>query len=155
MDQVLQYRIPFIHPIAVHFPIVLVCVGALAVLLWAIVDRPFWRFCSLFLYALGMVGGFVAYFSGDDLKESVEGTPIVEELAGKHEDAALYFLVLTGVTLVGLIAVSIWERYRPITRRITDPLFIRIALSICALLSAALVLWVAHLGGTMVWGVAR
>jgi len=155
MEQVFQYQIPVVHPLAVHFPIVLVLIGALSVILWSFLDKPFWRLCSLFLFSLGMVGGLAAYFTGDEIKESVEGTPIVEELVGKHEDAALLFLILTGLSLMGLIGVSIWERYRPITRRTTDPLVIRVVMGILALLSAISVIWTAYIGGTMVWGIAR
>ena len=88
------------------------------------------------------------------MEEQSEGSPIVEELVGVHEDLALYTLVVTGVTLAALAGLSWWlERgLEPASR---DPLAARLVLALAALAAAVLVAWTAHVGGAMVWGVGR
>lgn len=89
------------------------------------------------------------------MEEQSEGTPIVEELGGLHEDMALYTLLATGLTLAGMIALSFWlERRTTLERNPPDPLWARLIVSFLAFLAAALVAWTAHIGGTMVWGIA-
>ncbi len=155
METVLQYKLPILHPLAVHFPIVLIGVGGGGVaLVWLVRGTAFWRRATLLLFTLGMAGALFAYFTGEPMEEHVEGTPIVEELVGLHEDMALYTLYLTGLTLVLLAAVSLWlERRTTVERDPNDPLAARILLALLALGAAALVAWTGHIGSTMVWGV--
>ncbi|WP_456429453.1 DUF2231 domain-containing protein [Rhodocaloribacter sp.] len=155
MEKVLQYEIPVWHPIAVHFPMALILTGAVCMALWLIRGAHFWRSCALLVYAFGMAGALFAYFTGEAMEEQVEGTPIVEELVRLHEDMGLYTLIFTGLTLAGIVALTIWERYRPIARPQADPVLIRFGLGLLAVISAALVAWTAHIGGIMVWGVTR
>ncbi|QXD15223.1 hypothetical protein GQ464_017765 [Rhodocaloribacter litoris] len=155
MDVVFQYEIPYLHPLVVHFPLALILVGALTVFLWLIRGTVFWQRCALFLYSLGMAGALLAYFTGEAMEEAVEGAAIVEELVELHEQMALYTLLFTGLTLAGLVGMAVWAHYRPIARPQGDPILLRVLLGLLALLSAVLVAWTAHIGGTMVWGVAR
>jgi len=155
MEKVLQYEIPVWHPVAVHFPVALILTGAACMVIWTIRGVHFWRSCALLLYAAGMAGALFAYFTGEAMEEQVEGTPIVEELVHLHEDMGLYTLLVTGLTLAGIVALTVWERYRPITRPEPDPVLIRFGLGLLAVISAVLIAWTAHIGGVMVWGVAR
>ncbi|RMF52561.1 MAG: hypothetical protein D6746_16630 [Bacteroidetes bacterium] len=155
MDAVLQYEIPYLHPLAVHFPLGLIPLGALAVLVWLVRGGVFWQRCALLLYTAGMAGSLFAYVTGDALEEAVEGTAVVEELVELHEQMALYTLIATGLTLLGLIGYVVWHRYRPIARPHGDPLLLRGIMGLLALLSAVLVMWTGHIGGVMVWGILR
>ena len=154
METVLQYEIPVYHPLAVHFPIALILVAALAMVVWAVRGTAFWRQCALLLYGLGLIGGIVAYKTGEAIEEHTEGTPIVEELVDMHEDVAFYTLLLTGAVLLALAALTVWrERRITLERKRRDPLVARILLTLAALAAAVLIAWTAHIGGTMVWGV--
>jgi uncharacterized membrane protein len=154
METFFQYEIPVWHPLVVHFPIALVLVAALTTIAWSIRGTPFWRRCALLLFTLGMIGGIVAYQTGEAMEEQSEGTPIVEELVGLHEDLALYTLLVTGATLVALAGLSWWlDRRITIERSPPDPVVARVVLAAVALAAALLVAWTAHVGGTMVWGV--
>ena len=155
METVFQYRIPVWHPLVVHLPLALLLTAALAAVIWMIGGRPFWRRCLLFLVSVGMVGGLLAYNTGEAMAAQAEGVPIVEQLAELHEQMAFYTLLANGLLLLGLGGVSFWlERRTTIERNPDDPLMVRIGLGLLVLLAAALVAWTAHIGGTMVWGVA-
>lgn len=154
MEKVLQYEIPVWHPVAVHFPVALILVGCFCVLMWVVKRAAFWRLCGLLLYGFGLAGALFAYFTGEAMEEQVEGTPIVEELVHLHEEMGLYTLIFTGLTFLGLLALTVWERYRPIAKPEADLVLMRVGMGILALVSAALVLWTAHIGGVMVWGVS-
>ncbi len=155
METLFQYEIPVWHPLVVHFPIALILVAALATVVWSVRGTSFWRRCALLLFTLGMGGAVFAYKTGEAMEEQSEGSPIVEELVGLHEDLALYTLVVTGVTLAALAGLSLWlERRTTLEPAPQDPLAARLALALAALAAAVLVAWTAHVGGTMVWGVA-
>lgn len=154
MEQVLQYEIPVWHPLAVHFPLVLILVAAGVLVVWSIRATTFWRRTGLLLLTLGMAGALFAYFTGEGLEEHVEGTPIVEELVHLHEDMALYTLIITGAALLGLAGLSLWlERRTTLERDPKDPLIPRIIITVLAVAAAALVAWTGYIGATMVWGV--
>lgn len=147
MDAVFQYEIPLLHPLAVHFPLALLLVGAAVVATWAVRGTDFWHRCGLLLFAAGFAGALFAYFTGETLKEQSEGTPIVDELVALHEDAALWTLILSGATLLALVGVLFWSR------RDRLPTWARWLLAALALAAAGAVAWTGHIGGTMVWGV--
>ena len=154
MEQVLQYEIPVLHPVAVHFPLALLLAAALSAVVWAIRGQAFWRRVTLWLVLLGTGGALLAYFTGEPMEEHVEGVPIVVELVELHEQFALYTLILAGTALTGLAAASFWlERRTTLERDPPDPLGLRLVLTAAVLAAAALVAWTGHIGGTMVWGV--
>ncbi len=156
METLFQYEIPVWHPLVVHFPIALILVAVLATVVWGIRGTSFWRRCALLLFTLGMGGGIVAYKTGEAMEQQSEGSPIVEELVGVHENLALYTLLVTGVTLAALAGLSWWlERRATLEGAPRDPLAARLVLALAALAAAVLVAWTAHVGGTMVWGVGR
>ena len=154
MEQVFQYEIPVLHPLAVHFPLALIMVAAGVLVVWSIRGTTFWRRVGLLLLTLGMAGALFAYFTGEALEEHVEGTPIVEELVPLHEDMALYALIVTGVALLGLAGLSVWlERRTTLERDPKDPLIPRIVITMLAVAAAILIAWTGLIGATMVWGV--
>lgn len=154
METLFEYDIPVLHPLFVHFPLALILAATATTAVWSIRGTAFWRRCALWLFGLGMAGALAAYFTGEAMLEQVEGAPIVEELAGLHEELALYTLIATGVVLAAFGGVSLWlERRTTLERNPPDPLAARIPLAIAAAVAAALVALTAHVGGTMVWGV--
>lgn len=154
MEKVFQYRIPVWHPLAIHFPLVLLIVGAAAAVCWAIWGAAFWRRCALFLFSMGMLGTIFAYLTGEAMEEQSEGVPIVEELVELHEELALWTLIAAGLVLAGFAWISVRaERALRRGEAWTDPVAVRLGLTVVALLAAALVAFTSHVGGTMVWGV--
>lgn len=154
MESVLQYKIPVLHPLAVHFPIALLLVGAAAALLWMIWGHTFWQRMALMLHALGFAGSLFAYFTGEAMEEQAEGVPMVDELVGLHEQMALYTVIMAGVTtlaFIGTVLYTLWRR--PATDRTPEPFWIRLALALLAIGTTLLVAWTSHIGSTMVWGV--
>ena len=150
MEAVFQYEIPVLHPIAVHFPPALLFAAALAGVAWAVRGTVFWQRCMLYLLSLGGAGTAFAYFTGDAMYDRSVGVPIVEELVELHEQVALYALLVNFVAL----AATAGSVVRFVRRGQPVPVAVRIIVSAVALLGAFLVLWTAHIGGTMTWGVA-
>jgi uncharacterized membrane protein len=153
METVFQYKIPVLHPLAVHFPVSLLLLAGVPALAWLVRGTVFWRQCTLFVLASGVAGALVAYFTGEAMEEQSEGVPIVDELVGLHEDMALYTVIVACLALAGFA----WAALR--SRRIPDgqpePLWMRLTLALAVFAAAVLVAWTAHIGSTMVWGVAR
>ncbi len=156
MDAVFQYEIPVWHPLVVHLPIVAILLGAFAVGIWAVRPNPYRLRSGMMLYGIGVLGGLVAYFTGDPMLEQTEGEPIVDMLSPLHEDLALYALVFTALTLAGLFVYGWYDRrVLALHRDGWSRGLMRAGLALLAFLAALLILATAHVGGTMVWGVAR
>lgn len=153
METVFQYRLPVWHPQTVHFPIALLLTAVLVALIWAIRGRETWRLMLLLLLGLTALSGIISYRTGEDLLEQVEGTPIVDALVSTHETSALFAIIASGICFMGLVLYSVARRrWRD---RDADPLFVRIVFLVLIIVAAGLMAWTAHVGGTMVWGVAR
>ncbi len=153
METVLQYEIPVLHPLAVHFPIALLVAAALFSIVWVATARPLWRRVSTALMVIGAVGALFAYFTGEAVEELSEDIPIVEDLVGLHENVALATLVASVVMAI-LACILEWKtRSSPLGG--TEPVWIRIVFMVCFVVIAGLVLFTGHVGGIMVWGVAR
>jgi uncharacterized membrane protein len=152
LEEVLRYSIPELHPLAVHFPVVLILVAAGFALLWLVRDRKRWLSLALWTESLGFIGSGAAYLSGESMKQQSEGVPVVEELIRMHEQAALYSLILVGASVI-LIALARVVLDRDDSRPGVHP-FLRVLVAIFALVAAVLIAWTGHVGATMVWGVA-
>ncbi len=152
VDQVLQYEIPVLHPIAVHFPIALL-VGAAAVAgIWLVSGTDFWRNALAVISVMGAAGAAFAYFTGEAMEEAAEGNPIVEEIGEFHETLGLITLIVSLVAAV-CVGIIVWmgrRRGAPI-----DPLAVRLVVSTLVAAAAVLALITGHAGGVMVWGVVR
>ncbi len=152
MDQVLQYEIPVLHPIVVHFPIGLLVGAAVVGAVWLMRGTGFWRNSLCVVSVMGALGAAFAYLTGEAMEEAAEGNPIVEEIGEFHETLGLVTLIasLVATAAVGIVVWMGRRRGAP-----ADPMVVR--LIVFALVSAAaiLVLITGHAGGVMVWGVAR
>ena len=164
MDLIAQYEIPFLHPLAVHFPLVLLLLGAGAAVGYLVFGRAVWRQVGLAMFVLGALGAWAANETGHDLYNAVEGDPVVEEVVGRHERGAEW-TVWTSVAAAlafGFVSVARLRRTRPVPEGEgappppkREPLWGRLLVLLPAALAAAAVAWTAHLGGIMVWGVPR
>lgn len=164
MDLLAQYEIPFLHPLAVHFPLVLILLGAGAAGLYLVLGRAGWRQAGLILFVLGTLSAWVAQETGHALEAAVEGDPIVEEVVERHEAGAAWTIWTSALAAVafGVASAARLRRPKPPAEgeeapppRTREPLWGRLLVVLPAGLAAALVAWTAHLGGIMVWGVPR
>ena len=162
-DQALQYEIPYLHPLAVHFPLVLLMLAAAAAGAYAVLGTATWRSAVLLLLLLGTVSAYWAHETGPALKEDVEGEPSVERFVASHQAAAAWTLRTSVVALLVTGGGTLWVRRRRRLRvasgpdgvLLKEPLGLRLLVLLPALAAAALVAYTAHLGGLMVWGVPR
>lgn len=154
MESIFQYRLPVWHPQVVHFPIALLLTAVLVAVIWVVRGRESWRFMLLLLLGLTSITGIVAYQTGAALLEQVEGTPIVDLLVDTHESSALYAIVAASVVflVLGLYSAARRRRWNHLD---ADPPVARWIFLIAIVAAATLMAWTAHVGGTMVWGVAR
>lgn len=148
-----QYEIPYLHPLAVHVPMVLLLLAAGVAVVYAARGTVLWRSAALVLLALGAAGAWFAVQTGETLAEAVEGEPMVDLVGGAHETAAEWTAWTSTVGALLFAGVAVWRRRQPATPEAADPLLVRLALLVAALAAAALVAWTGHLGGIMVWGV--
>ena len=158
LDLLAQYEIPYLHPLAVHFPLVLLLLGAGVAVLYAALGRPVWRHAALAFFALGAVGAYVAQETGETLAHAVEGEPVVEAVLETHETMGDYTLWTALATAVGFGGITVALRRRapadPVPAAAPrEPLAWRLAVLVPAVAAALLVAYTGHLGGVMVWGV--
>ena len=152
METVLQYEIPVLHPLAVHFPIALLVAAAGFAILWMATAQALWRRIAAVLLVAGTLGAAFAYFTGEEMKDLSADVPIVEDLVGIHEDLALVTLL---ASLLLSIIVGVIEIRRPGTAsEARDSVPVRAIVLLGFVIVALLVLITGHIGGIMVWGVA-
>ena len=151
-DLLSQYDIPYLHPLAVHFPIVLLLLAAGAAVLYALVGRGVWRLAALGLFALGTLGAVVAGQTGETLKQDVEGEPVVEAVLGTHERVAEVTTWAAALATLAYGGLTVAARRRDAASA-REPLAWRLAALVPAVAAALLVAYTGHLGGVMVWGV--
>ncbi|MFT5145173.1 MAG: putative membrane protein [Rhodothermales bacterium] len=152
MDRVFEYEIPVWHPIAVHFPIVLLLAAAGCVLVWMVADSRALLRASAVLAFLGSAAALIAKQTGEQMEEEAAGSAIVESMLEIHESAADGVFVAAVALTALLCLVLLGDRWWP--DRAGTPWGIRLALALLAVATAALVVWTGHVGGIMVWGVA-
>jgi uncharacterized membrane protein len=153
METVLQYEIPVLHPLAVHFPVALLVSAALFSAVWLVRGRSLGRRIASVLMVLGSAGAVLAYMTGESIEELSEDIPIVEEMIGLHQDLALA-TVWISILMSVCVCYLEWRR-RSADAGSIDPLPLRTALFSGFFLLALIVLFTGHVGGIMVWGVAR
>lgn len=157
MDQVFRYEIPVLHPILVHFPIVLVILATIFALLWLLRNQVESLLTSAWIQLFALIMAISAYLTGEEMEERSEGVPIVDTLVELHEDAALVSTWLVGFALVALVSAIFFQR-RDISTICAQPgsrLWIRVVVFLLVFLALVSIWWTAHIGGTMVWGTTR
>ena len=176
MHPIAEYEVPFLHPLIVHFPLVLLLLGGAAAALYVVLGRGVWRRSALVLFVLGAASAWAAAATGPRLYQAVEGDPVVESIVATHQAAAEWtvwtaslaafvFAVLSAVALVRRAPAPPevederprrrWWPGRRGARAPREPLWGRLLGALPGLAAAALVAYTAYLGGLMVWGVPR
>ncbi len=148
-DLIQQYDIPYLHPLMVHFPLVLLLLAVAAAALYAALGQPVWRGAALVLFTLGALGAVAARQTGEAMAHDMEGEPVVEAVLPTHERMAEYTMWAAIAAALAYAVLSLAAR----RRSAPEPLAWRLAALLPAAAAAALVAWTAHLGGIMVWGV--
>ncbi|MBO6576715.1 MAG: hypothetical protein JJ896_13885 [Rhodothermales bacterium] len=150
MDEVFEYQIEVLHPLAVHFPIALLIVAALVVAVWAWNDRQSTLRGAAALAVLGATAAVFAERTGEKMAEHSEGAPMVERFVELHESAADWTVLVSVALAVLLLTFLLGDRLWP--HRAGTPRPVRISMALLALVAALLVAWTGHIGGVMVWG---
>lgn len=153
LHTVLQYELPYLHPVAVHAPPVLLVLAAVAAVGYAVAGRPAWRWATLLLLVPGALVSWWAVETGETLYAAVEGEPQVEALVGAHQTAAGWTLWASAVAALAFLAVTLWMRRGG--RPDPAPPALRLLLLVPAVAAALAVAYAGHVGGLMVWGVPR
>ena len=155
-DLLSQYDVPYLHPLVVHFPVVLLLVAAGAAVVYALLGRGVWRVAALVLFALGAAGAVVAGETGETLAQDVGGEPVVEAVLGTHArvaEATTWAAVAATLAYGGLTVAARRRTNAAGGAAAREPLAWRLAALVPALAAALLVAYTGHLGGIMVWGV--
>ena len=144
MNFILPEWIPNIHPLIIHFPIVLLMLAVLlhltALIVWKV---PWLRTITLLVFIFGLVTLILTYLSGRQAADSVLLPTVAVSTLSKHADLALWTLVYFGVLTVLHFAIRFLKVY--------DKKSISIALFGLGLLGLLLVVKTADLGGQLVY----
>lgn len=135
-----------LHPALVHFPVVLILLGALVA-----VAAVFWRKSHLphlaaALLALGAVGAWVAVQTGESDGGLLEtGSPPMETLLDAHEDWAKRTLAIAIVAAVAAVGSPSLFRFPRVARAAA------VAAALAAGLASYAVYETGHRGGALVF----
>lgn len=144
MNFVLHEWIPNIHPLVIHFPIVLLLLAVLlhltALIIWKL---PWLRTITLAISIIGFLTLIVTYLSGRQATDSVSIPTVAINTLSKHADLALLTLIYFGVLTVLHLGIKFLKFYNK--KSISSILFG------LGLLGLVLVVKTADLGGQLVY----
>jgi len=116
--------LPNIHPLLIHFPIVLLPLAVLAHVLSLILkQQDQWEIPVGILYTLGAGGALVSYLSGKKAAETVDVLPMANPVLSSHADLALWTLVIFGI-----VTIIYWLFQRLKVGRLFHSLLVSVAL---------------------------
>ncbi len=140
---------PYLHTLVNHFPIVLTVVGALAVLLSAMVQRRATWIYALSTLTLGGLTIYPAWITGGRAARAVHDAWYIQKgVIHTHSTAAYVTLWIVGVTgALALIALITMLRLREATSPARG---FRILVGLGALASICAVSYTGYLGGQIV-----
>jgi uncharacterized membrane protein len=132
-----------IHLSLNHLPVVGIIFGVLLLLLALLRKSEELKRVSLCVFVLTTLLALPVYFTGEPAEEVVEHFPgVAESLIGRHENAALFALLMTGVTgIAALIGLIIFRRAEKL------PGWVIGAALVLSLATSGLMGWTANLGG--------
>lgn len=143
MDILLPEWAPNIHPMIIHFPIVLWLVAVLADLVLLFQSKSWLRNMTITLYVLGSIGALAAYLSGDQAMDIVSVPMQGEVTAGNHSDwghYTLYFFSAYAIIRLFLFWKQ-WDKKK----------WLAVVLFILGALGMGMVAKTADLGGKLVY----
>lgn len=151
-----------LHPAVVHFPIVLLLIGAGVAVVSAFVNRWNLAWISAALLVMGAVGAFVAVETGEDSRE-ILGKLVgdTKELVDDHQEWAERTEIAAGITATLAVLAAVGSMAIPLTSpkmkifgwlfRPTIHYSLRSVAAVAALLSCFFVYQTARRGGEMVY----
>ncbi|HLP76511.1 MAG TPA: DUF2231 domain-containing protein, partial [Candidatus Paceibacterota bacterium] len=108
-----------LHPAVVHFPIVLILLGAAVALVAAFWRKGYIPVFAAILLSLGALGSWVAMETGESDGGIVENsTPAAEQLIEAHEEWAERTLVIASIAAVIAVASAGLFKFPRIARGI-------------------------------------
>jgi uncharacterized membrane protein len=131
--------LPYVHPMIVHFPVVLLLMAAGLDVLEVVSGRERLAITARWALWLGTLGAALAVWTGHESAEALEDTlgPAALALVDLHHDGAIAVLVAAAV-------LSVW-------RLVAGDRRWRRAYLVLAIVLAAMVAVVSHLGGQLVY----
>ena len=150
------------HPLFVHIPVVLIPLATIGVVLMAI--RPTWwdryKWSTIAVAGVGMVGAIIAAGSGEELEEAVEDTA-PRQLLRAHVEAGETSRTVSIIFFVVLVAAVVvlpwWVKRRSTTTgaATASPRWLRSVVSLVLIMSALGASWTVydagHTGAKSVW----
>jgi len=89
---------PNLHPLIIHFPVVLLLIAIIADLGALLFKKADWLHkTAVSLYVLGTLGAIVTYFTGKQAADIVTFPPPSYRVISKHADLALYTTLFFGI----------------------------------------------------------
>ncbi|HDS01848.1 MAG TPA: hypothetical protein ENO22_03255 [candidate division Zixibacteria bacterium] len=133
----------YLHILLNHVPVIGILIGLAILITGLVFKKALLIKTSLAMLLIFAVFAVPTYLTGEPAEEEIEHQPgVSEEMAHEHEEAAeLAFIVSLIMGALALISLAVWKV------RSKMPSWTVIATLLVAILSAALMLWTAHLGG--------
>lgn len=135
---------PNIHPLLIHFPIVLlllvVLVHLTAIIVWKL---PWLRTMTLAVSISGFLSLILTYFSGRQAADSVSLPTVAMGTLSKHADLAFWTLIYFGILTIIHLSVRFFQ--------IHNKKSLSIMLFVLGLVGLVLVVQTADLGGQLVY----
>jgi uncharacterized membrane protein len=140
-----------LHPAVVHFPIVLLLLGAGVAVVASFTKR--WQLPQLaaVLLVLGAIGTVIAVQTGERDGEIVDETPAIEALLDEHEEWAERTQIAAVVAALLAAVASATTQWMETVRWQMVARGLRIATGVGALLAAWCVGQTGHYGGQLVY----
>ncbi|MCW5900824.1 MAG: hypothetical protein KIT30_00010 [Cyclobacteriaceae bacterium] len=108
MNTLLPDWAPNIHPLLVHFPIVLFVIAVLADVSYFSLNKEWIRNAAVTLFTLSGLAALATYFSGKQAIDSLVVPFEAELTASSHSDWALYTLIYFGI-LAAIRSFLFWK----------------------------------------------
>jgi len=134
-----------LHPALVHFPIVLLLLGAIAAVAAAFISR--WRtpLIAAVLLSLGAAGSVIAVQTGESDGELVNETPAIEAVLELHEEWAERTQIAAIVAALLAVGVVFATRWPVIATGL------RVVTAVGAMAATWCVIQTGHYGGQLVY----
>lgn len=148
-----MFGIDQLHPVFVHFPVAFLILAMGVSLWWLFTGTPLARQMAALLLLAGSLGGFAAYYTGDDMADAFASRPAVKQLGESHEEMALYTILAAAIAAGGFIAAGVAQASAE-HKGLPGPdrtVGTRLLCTLLALTAGVLVGYTGHLGGRMTW----
>ncbi|MCP9200005.1 hypothetical protein MKO06_08810 [Gramella sp. GC03-9] len=130
------------HPLSVHFPITLLLVASLFKLVGIWIPTPTWRQGGSLLLALGVVGIWIAIYTGN-LADGIVSRQICDPTVLKTHENNAY---LTAWFFSGSLLLDLINRFDLLSGKI-----LRILVVLVMLTGSGILVYVGHLGAELVY----